>query len=259
LVNLPGVDKPWGKEIRGCLVAPEGYTTCGADMVSLESTTKKHFIYPYDPEYVEEMSVEGFDEHLDLAVKAGDISSQNYHDYIYGEMPPDKKKQIKGIRTQFKPINYSAVYGVGVPKLVRSTGMTSSKAGRLLHAYWERNWAVKAFAEDQEVKTLDGQMWVKNPVNGFWYTLRYKKDIFSTVNQGTGAYCFDQWVFTCLEERESIVGQFHDESANYVKFGEEEEHTRVLKKSIDKVNEKLNLNVLLDIDVKYGQRYAEVH
>jgi DNA polymerase III epsilon subunit-like protein len=34
LVNLPGVDKVWGKEIRECLIAPDGYTLCGADMVS---------------------------------------------------------------------------------------------------------------------------------------------------------------------------------------------------------------------------------
>ena len=67
LVNLPGVDKPWGKEIRGALIADDGTVLCGADMVSLEATTKRHFIYPYDPDYVAEMSVPGFDEHLDLA------------------------------------------------------------------------------------------------------------------------------------------------------------------------------------------------
>ena len=34
LVNLPSIDKPYGKEIRGCLTCPEGYTLCGADMTS---------------------------------------------------------------------------------------------------------------------------------------------------------------------------------------------------------------------------------
>ncbi len=61
LVNLPGVDRPWGKEIRGCLTAPTGYVLCGADMTSLEDTTKRHYMQPYDPKYVHEMSQSGFD------------------------------------------------------------------------------------------------------------------------------------------------------------------------------------------------------
>jgi len=263
LVNLPGVDKPWGKEIRGALIADEGTILCGADMVSLEATTKRHFIYPYDPEYVEEMSVPGFDEHLDLAVRAGYIDRDDYDFYTRADEDTvndkDRFKKIKKVRKKFKPVNYSAVYGVGVPKLSRTTGMSPAEAKVLLEAYWERNWAVRQFAKDQQVKTVAGQMWVKNPVNGFWYTLRYEKDIFSTLNQGTGAYCFDQWVAHYLTRRPNIVGQFHDESINRINKGEEREHESVLRWAIDKVNEKLNLNIKLDIDVQFGVNYALIH
>ena len=263
LVNLPGVDKPWGKEIRGALIADEGTILCGADMVSLEATTKRHFIYPYDPEYVEEMSVPGFDEHLDLAVRAGYIDRDDYDFYTRADEDTvndkDRFKKIKKVRKKFKPVNYSAVYGVGVPKLSRTTGMIPSEAKVLLEAYWDRNWAVKQFAKDQKVKTVAGQMWVRNPVNGFWYTLRYEKDIFSTLNQGTGAYCFDQWVAHYMTRRPNILGQFHDESINQVKKGDEREHESVLRWAIDKVNEKLKLNIKLDIDVQFGYRYADIH
>jgi hypothetical protein len=78
VVNLPGVDKPWGIEIRGCLRGPEGTGLVGADMVSLESTTKKHYLWPYDPEYVKEMSEHGYDEHLSLAMAAGEITEDEY-------------------------------------------------------------------------------------------------------------------------------------------------------------------------------------
>ena len=263
LVNLPGVDKPWGKEIRGALIADDGTILCGADMVSLEATTKRHFIYPYDPEYVEEMSVPGFDEHLDLAVRAGYIDRDDYDFYTRADEDTvndkDRFKKIKKVRKKFKPVNYSAVYGVGVPKLSRTTGMIPSEAKVLLEAYWDRNWAVKQFAKDQKVKTVAGQMWVRNPVNGFWYTLRYEKDIFSTLNQGTGAYCFDQWVAHYMTRRPNILGQFHDESINQVKKGDEREHESVLRWAIDKVNEKLKLNIKLDIDVQFGYRYADIH
>jgi DNA polymerase III epsilon subunit-like protein len=82
LVNLPAVDKPWGKEIRGCLTAPDGHTLCGSDMVSLEDTTKRHYMQPLDPDYVAEMSREGFDPHLSLSVYAGAITQEEYDFYV---------------------------------------------------------------------------------------------------------------------------------------------------------------------------------
>jgi len=261
LVNLPGVDKPWGKEIRGSLVCREGYVLCGADMVSLEATTKKHFIQPYDPGYVHEMSQPGFDEHLDLAVKAGYISQDDYNFYTKSdENSTDSRfKAIKKVRKKFKPVNYASVYGVGKLKLSRTTGMSTQEAAKLIESYWERNWAVKQFASEQEIKTVGGQMWVKNPINNFWYTLRFEKDAFSTLNQSTGAYCFDQWVAHYLTKRPNIIGQFHDESINEVPIGEEEEHEKVLHWAIQKVNEKLKLNVDLSVSVQYGNCYSDIH
>lgn len=83
LVNLPGVDKPWGKEIRGALIADPDTILCGADMTSLEDTTKRHFIYPYDPDYVDEMATSDFDPHLKLLVMAGKITEDEYKFYAW--------------------------------------------------------------------------------------------------------------------------------------------------------------------------------
>lgn len=90
IVNLPKIDKPWGKEIRGSIVAPDGMVLCGSDMVSLEDTTKRHYMQPFDPDYVEEMSQEGFDPHLRLAVFAGAITEDEYKFY---EWYNDKKRK----------------------------------------------------------------------------------------------------------------------------------------------------------------------
>ena len=35
LANIPKVEKAYGAEIRGCLIAPDGFDLCGSDMVSL--------------------------------------------------------------------------------------------------------------------------------------------------------------------------------------------------------------------------------
>ena len=253
LVNLPSVEKQYGKEIRSCLIATPGHLLCGADMTSLEDTTKRHYMMPYDPQYVKEMSVEGFDPHLDLAKHAKFVTQKQIDQHNRGEI------SLKDIRKNFKVVNYSATYGVGAEKLSRETGMSIPKAKRLLEAYWDRNWSVKKFSEDQPIRTIGDDMWIQNPVSKFWHSLRYEKDAFSTINQSTGSYCFDRWVAIYRNVRSNIIGQFHDESINLIKEGEEKEHTEVLKSAVQRLNEQLKLNVSLGIDVQYGNNYAEVH
>ena len=254
LVNLPGVDKPWGKEVRGCLLAPDDdHTLCGADMTSLEDTTKRHYMQPYDPDYVKEMSKDGFDPHLDLALHSGAITQEQIDMHNSGE------KSLKTLRKNYKVVNYSATYGVGAAKLSRETGMSVGQAGSLLTAYWERNKAVTEFVDDQPVRNIGGQMWVQNPVSKFWHTLRFKKDVFSTLNQSTGAYCFDRWVYNYRSERPNLIGQFHDETINVVKKGDEALHTETLQDAIKMLNKHLQLNVDLGIDVQYGATYADIH
>ena len=254
LVNLPGVDRPWGKEIRGCLTVPTGYVLCGADMTSLEDTTKRHYMQPYDPDYVHEMSQAGFDPHLDLAKHAGAIEQSDIDAYNHGIKP-----ELKALRKNYKVVNYSATYGVGAAKLSRTTGMSVPQSQALLDAYWNRNWSVKKFSEDQTIRQINGEMWVQNPVSGFWHSLRYEKDVFSTLNQSTGAYCFDKWVAYYRTRRPNIIGQFHDESINLVKEGEQNEHSVALNWAIEKLNQELKLNVDLGIDIQYGQRYSDEH
>jgi hypothetical protein len=266
LVNLPGVDKPWGKEIRGALLAPEGHVLCGTDMVSLEATTKRHYMFPYDPDYVAEMSVPGFDEHLDLARFAGKVSSEDISLYVENKNKSDLSHnlativaQVAGVRKVFKPVNYSAVYGVGKAKLSRTTGMPERQCQELLDAYWERNWSIKRVAADQRVRKLGGQMWLYNPVSMFWISLRYEKDIFSSLNQSTGVFCFDSWLARCWVKSLKGIGQFHDEVIVPVPKGSEERTKKLMFDAIEAVNKSLNLNVPLAVEPKFGSRYSDVH
>ena len=137
--------------------------------------------------------------------------------------------------------------------------MTIQNCQKLLDAYWKRNWSVQQFVSDQKIRHINDEMWVQNPVSKFWHSLRFEKDAFSTINQSTGAYCFDRWVALYRSKRSNIVGQFHDESINVLRKGEENVHTSVLQWAIEKLNEQLKLNVDLGIDVQYGQTYADVH
>ncbi len=262
IVNLPGVDKPYGKELRGCLIAREGYELLGSDMCSLEDRTKQHYMFPYDPEYVKEMMTPDFDPHIDIAVQ-GKLMS--YEDAVKFKNADSEFKTTKlykalgGIRKRGKATNYAAVYGAGGATVARSAGITKAEGEELVKIYWERNWSVKAIANAQEVKTLKGQMWLLNPISNLWYSLRYEKDIFSTLNQGTGVFCFDTWIGFVRSKRSQLTGQFHDEIILEVKKGHREEATKLLKWAIKETNKLLKLNRELDVDVQFNNSYAGIH
>lgn len=253
LVNLPSVDKPYGKDIRGCLIAPEGYELLGSDMSSLEDRTKQHYMWSHDPEYVKEMQTEDFDPHLDLAVVAGFITEEQ------AQAHKDGTENHSGVRHKAKTANYACVYGASGETVARGAGMSKSEGVELVKKYWERNWSVNAIAAEQVTKDCLGSMWLLNPVSKFWYSLRYEKDIFSTLNQGTGVYCFDVWIKNIMAKRPQLTGQFHDEIILTVKKGEREQLITLLKEAIQKTNKQLKLNRGLDVDIQFGDSYAEIH
>jgi len=102
-------------------------------------------------------------------------------------------------------------------------------------------------------------MWLQNPVSNFWYSLRSEKDRFSTLNQGTGVYCFDNWVKFCRQQGLETVGQFHDEVIALVKRGKEDEVVSIMHNSIRDLNQLLKLNVDLGMEAQFGNNYAEIH
>lgn len=254
IVNLPKVGKAYGDVIRGVLVAPEGYELCGSDMSSLEDRLKQHYIYPYDPDYVNEMNRSDYDPHLSLAVLARAITTEQMQAYINGT-----DKSIKPIRDIFKNGNYACQYGAGPPRLALTSDISLAEAKKVHKAYWDKNWAIKKVAEDQRIRTVDGQMWLQNPINKFWYSLRYEKDIFSTLVQGSASYVFDRWVSIFRSVRKQLTGQFHDEVVLTVRKGFRDKCEALLRNAIKQLNEELQLNRELGIDVQFGGRYSEIH
>lgn len=253
IVNLPRSGRLYWEKIRGCLIADEGEELCGSDQSSLEDRLKQHYIYPYDPDYVDSMNKPGFDPHLDLAVLGGALTEEQSEAYKNGD------KSNKKIRDTYKTTNYACQYGAGPPKLSLTCKISLPDAKKLHATYWKRNWAVKQAAEDQKVIEIDGQLWLVNPVNGFCYSLRNPKDKFSTLVQGTASYVFDVWVGFLRAAGLKLTASFHDEVVIKVKTSEKERCTEILKQALDKANDFLHLNRKLDIDIQYGHRYSQIH
>lgn len=254
LVNLPSSNAGTDIDVRGCLVAPKGYELAGSDMSSLEDRTKQHYIYEYDPEFVEEMCKPGFDPHMDLALADGAVTEADVK--LYKET---EDKRIKAIRHTYKQGNYAATYGAKPKRIAVTIGCTLSAAEKIYNAYWKRNWAINKVAESQTVEVFDGSYWLFNPVSKFWYNLRSDKDRFSTLNQGTATYCFDTYLRHVRENGPPIIGQFHDEWIAVIKVGNRNRLEEHVKKAIKKTNDELNLNRELSVELHFGSNYGDIH
>lgn len=168
-------------------------------------------------------------------------------------------KVLKPIRLKNKKGNFASVYGAGAAKLALTLSVPMPQAKSFHTAYWVRNKAVKEVADSCIFKTISNQMWLFNPVSRFWYSLRDEKDKFSTLNQGTGCYCFDTWVKHIRKQGIKLKGQFHDEKISSVKIGSEEVRRKQLLDAIDWTNQEVQLNVPLKISIDFGDNYAQIH
>lgn len=262
VVNLPGVDKPYGTDIRGCLVAPEGYELCGSDQSSLEDRTKQHAMWPYDPEYVKEMMTPDFDPHIDLAIMCELMTKEDGDKYKNADKEFEHTalyKQLKKVRAIGKKVNYTAVYGAGDAAVARAAEVDLKRGAKYREAYWKRNWSVLKIAEDQIVKSCLGMKWLFNPVSKLWYSLRHEKDRFSTLNQGTGVWCFDTWVKYVRKDGPPIIGQMHDEIVALVRKGCRKRVIDHINKALFLTNEELKLNRELGCSIDFGDSYAQIH
>ena len=169
----------------------------------------------------------------------------------------DRFERLHKLRKKAKVVNYSSLYGVGAPKLAREMGVTRKEAKELLDAFWELNWAIRKVSEQQFTKEVGGYTWVKNPVSGFWYELRYSKDTWSTINQGTGVFIFDSWLARARLKGYNGQAQFHDETLTSVT--NESRSREALKYGVEKLNQDLKLHVSFGIDTKVGESYSDVH
>jgi len=266
IVNLPGVFKPYGTEIRGCITVPnDSYTMCGSDISGLEDNTKQHYMYYFDPEYVEKMRVPGFDPHIDIGVFAGMISEEDaefFRNYKEGD-DHDRYDAIKKTRGAAKTVNFAGVYGAGPAKIAETLKQSLSFATNLHTAYWKRNKAVKQVAESVETKWVGKQRWLFNPISNMWYFLKEEKDKFSTLNQGSGVFVFDSWVRKVRAKLNplgiKIMLQYHDEILLCYPNEHKEFVAKALQDSMDENNKELNLNVDISISIDEGKRYSDCH
>lgn len=290
LVNLIKPSAPYGEYVRSLLKPQEGYVMIGSDVGALESVTRNNFVYDIDRAFVEAQAHPFYDPHLEICEIAGMMTSAEVFFYKWwkekrknpnisldaiGEVPEDFQiiidsyttdeeknefhEKLDKKRHSGKSTNYSSMYGIGKNKLADDLGIPVKEAAKLIDAYWVKNKCVKTFSEGCETKTVNGQLWVKNPLNNYYYSLRSNKDIFSTINQSSGDYIFTLWQHNLINSGVILYAGFHDEIVTCCKPEDTEKTIEKLKSAMDLVNKQLKMKVPVGIDYKIGQSYADVH
>lgn len=268
-VNLPGNGKMYWEYCRNVLVTrSEDTILCGSDMSSLEDSTKQHYMYFFDPQRVQEMRSKDFEPHLDIGLKANMLTKEQVDFYKKFKDSKEAKEdkdlnkkilEIAAIRKKAKIVNFSGVYGAGPAKIAETAKITLDEA-KLFHTiYWKVNKAVKQVSESLTVKEVRGQKWLYNPISKFWYYLRAEKDRFSTLNQSSGVYCFDSWIYFIRKQGVVIIFQYHDEIALDILKKDRLKVKKILEDAIEKTNQKLKLNITLGISIDFGNDYSLVH
>lgn len=294
-VNLPKPSAQYGELIRSVIIAPEGYVLCGSDVSSLENKTLQNAIYHLDKDYVEEMNFPGFDAHLKLGKMAGLISEEDSEFFSWfkkfdkverdndveemqklidiGKENPTISKfmelssedmhlkfnSISKSRSVSKTANYALTYNCQPPTLAESAKIPLKEAKKIHEAYWDMNWAVKKYTDSLTTKKLGREEWIYNPASNMWLYLSSNHIKFSACNQNAGVKIFDTWVYFAMEMGIIPSFQAHDEILFACKPEEKEDVERKLRKAMEKVNKVFNLPIPIEIDVQFGNNYAEVH
>lgn len=273
--NMPKITAKYGDIIRGAIIAPEGMVIIGSDVSSLEDRMRQINIYKYDPEFVKEQVEPGYDGHLSLGVASNIISLEDsvfYKWYKKGGYdirgcPPSyigrhhekEFSRLDAEREVLKTSNYALVYGAGVPKLSETIKKSRRIASIIHEGYWKKNWSVLKFAEDLHVKEAGGKSWVFNPVSKLYYHLKNDKDRFAACNSSAGVRVFDGWIYNMVDKGLVIPFQYHDEIFLYAYPENVDKIKNIMRNSMKEVNRMFRFPLDIEIDVKVGERYSEVH
>ena len=280
VVNLPKPSNWFGGEIRECICIEDedNYIMCGSDVSGLESATADHYMFNYDPKYVQEKRTPGFDAHTDIAKLAGlmSLAEETFFKKISDKRDKLKDKfnftdkieekeykRLKKVRGAAKTTNFAATYGAGGKKIAETLEKPEAFGRKLHKTYWKRNWSIKEVAKNARVKKVRGQAWIFNPTSKYWYFLKADKDRFSAINQSSGVYVVDLWISEIRKEFKGtelkIQLQYHDELLVKLKKDQVNYVETTLQNAMKNVNKNLKLNVVVGISAEFGMNYKDVH
>ena len=227
--------KIYGKEMRECWVAPQGYKIVGADASGLELRMLAH--YMNDDNYTKEV--------LD-----GDIHTVN--------------QQNAGLPTRdsARTFIYAYLYGAGDAKIGSIVGGSKQEGKRLKAKFLRNTPALKSLRDRVQEAARRG--WLKG-LDGRRIAVRSSHAALNTLLQGAGAVVMKKAMVHYYEvaKAEGIdfkqVGWIHDEFQCEVREDQAERLGQIMVEAIEKTTQDYNLRCPMTGEYQVGDSWYETH
>jgi DNA polymerase I-like protein with 3'-5' exonuclease and polymerase domains len=239
--NVPGIDSPFGSDLRSIITPGKDRIIFGMDASSLEARILAHFLAPISTKF-RRMVTQG-DVHQLIATESG-VS-----------------------RGQAKQLLYALMYGAGNPKLQEITNLCGEDLERTIHSlrnsisgFFELNKSLmQSFEETRRVRSIDGRQ----------LPVEKKHAILNLLLQSSAAYCMKLFAVHLTQRLKNLNCDphthwdllifAHDEFQISVHpslinvFEEQARH------SLRDVEKELSLQCPLEMRFKVGKNWAETH
>jgi DNA polymerase I len=242
IVNIPGEDAIFGKEMREVFIAKPGYKIVGCDAKSCQLRLLCHHMD--DPEYtrsvIEGKKEDGTDSHT-LTMKATGIK----------------------VRTVAKNFIYGFLFGAGYKKLglIMGAGSKEGKAAKLkfLKAFPKLANLIEALGENfstyRYIPGLDGRpIYPRSAHETLCYQLQSDEAVLMKV---ATIYAYNEIQKRGLDAK--LVVHMHDEFQWEAREDQANEVAEILKDSIARAGRWLKLTVPMEGDAAVGNSWWETH
>lgn len=233
VVNVPGVHATLGKELRGLFGTIPGYVRVGVDLASCQLRGLCHYME---------------DEEFQRQVVEGDV-----HTYAKDLAAPFLTERQQG-----KKLVYLTLFGGGPPKLATDLGLSLDLARKVQAQFFSNlpklkellDRLSKEWRSQGYLKGLDGRkLWVRAEHMLLVYLLQGLESVYMKA--------FLREIYNTTRAQQVTVN--HDEGQFLIPEGYQEEFSYFAYEARDRLNDHFALTCDQDIDIKFGNNWAECH
>lgn len=240
IVNIPKAiwSIPYGPEIRSIFICREPYIMCGSDLSGIEARLLGHFTTQFDGGEMARLLL------------AGDIHSKT-------------AKEMGIDRNTAKTIRYALMYGAGVGKVASILSCNTKEATKAVTLFYEANPALKQLVD--ALKRYYKKYGYIKSIDGRRISVRSEHSLLNFLIQSSAAVLFKRWGVYIWDEIDRlgidavVIIAMHDEYQIRVHQDCKEQIGKVLKDTLQRVQDKYNIRVELKTETSFGRSWRDTH